>query len=69
MEKKEEKTATTRGLHKKCPYCGSKNVDFITRVTGFFSKVSSWNKGKVSELKDRDRVGKQFKKKDDKNED
>lgn len=30
-----------------------KNVDHITRVTGFFSKVSSWNKGKRGELKDR----------------
>ncbi len=33
-----------------------KNVDHITRVTGFFSKVSSWNKGKQGELKDRHRV-------------
>lgn len=33
-----------------------KNVDHITRVTGYFSKVSGWNKGKLSELRDRDRV-------------
>jgi len=32
------------------------NVEHITRVTGFFSKVSSWNKGKRGELQDRHRV-------------
>ena len=25
----------------------------MTRVTGFFSKVEGWNRGKVAELKDR----------------
>jgi len=30
-----------------------KNVEQITRVTGFFSKASGWNKGKRGELKDR----------------
>jgi len=25
----------------------------MTRVTGFFSKVNSWNKGKIGELKAR----------------
>jgi hypothetical protein len=34
----------------------SKNVEHITRVTGFFSKVQSWNKGKRGELKERHRV-------------
>ena len=33
-----------------------KNIDQITRVTGYFSKVGGWNKGKVAELKDRARV-------------
>ncbi len=33
-----------------------KNVEHITRVTGFFSKVQSWNKGKQGELKQRFRV-------------
>lgn len=37
-----------------------KNVDQITRITGYLSVVSGWNKGKVSELKDRFRVGKYF---------
>jgi ribonucleoside-triphosphate reductase len=36
-----------------CPCCGSKNVEHITRVTGFFSKIEGWNKGKIGELKDR----------------
>ncbi|MEM2899484.1 MAG: anaerobic ribonucleoside-triphosphate reductase [Thermoplasmata archaeon] len=44
---------TSRGLHNECPRCGSENVEGITRVTGFFSKISSWNKGKLGELKDR----------------
>jgi len=28
-------------------------VEGITRVTGFFSKTSGWNKGKLGELKER----------------
>jgi ribonucleoside-triphosphate reductase len=35
-------------------------VDGITRITGYFTKVSSWNKGKLGELKDRHRVGEYF---------
>lgn len=30
-----------------------KNVEHVTRVTGFYSKVGSWNKGKRGELRDR----------------
>lgn len=44
---------TSRGLNDKCPYCGSDEVDGITRITGYFTKISSWNKGKRGELKDR----------------
>jgi ribonucleoside-triphosphate reductase (formate) len=44
---------TTRGLHDACPYCQSSMVEQITRITGYFTKVSSWNKGKRGELKDR----------------
>ncbi len=47
---------THRGLDEACHKCNSSNIEGITRVTGFFSKVSSWNKGKVGELKDRNRV-------------
>ncbi|HUT04084.1 MAG TPA: anaerobic ribonucleoside-triphosphate reductase [bacterium] len=46
---------TTRGLLDECPYCHSKNVDGITRITGYFTKVSSWNLGKKAELRDRHR--------------
>jgi ribonucleoside-triphosphate reductase len=45
--------ATVRGIHEECPSCGSTNVEHMTRVTGFFSKVGSWNKGKLAELRDR----------------
>ena len=31
-------------------------VEHITRITGYFTKVSQWNKGKRGELKDRMRV-------------
>ncbi len=32
-----------------------KDVDQITRVTGYFSRISGWNKGKAGELRDRHR--------------
>ncbi len=44
---------TARGIKEKCSYCGSVNVDGITRVTGYFSKTSGWNQGKIAELHDR----------------
>jgi ribonucleoside-triphosphate reductase len=28
-------------------------VEGITRITGYFTKLSSWNKGKLGELRDR----------------
>jgi len=31
-------------------------VENITRITGYFTKVSSWNPGKKAELKDRNRM-------------
>lgn len=48
---------TSRGLNDICPYCGKTDVDFITRVTGYFSRVSSWNVGKRAELLDRYKDG------------
>lgn len=39
---------------------GGRNVEHITRVTGYFSKVEGWNKGKKGELKDRYRSGGQL---------
>ncbi len=38
-----------------CTHQG-KHVEQITRVTGYFSKVKNWNKGKLAELKDRRRT-------------
>jgi anaerobic ribonucleoside-triphosphate reductase len=55
---------TSRGLQAKCPYCGSANVEGITRITGYFTKISSWNKGKLGELKDRFRNQNYFLEKD-----
>jgi len=44
---------TSRGLAEICSYCGSRDVDGITRITGYFTRISSWNKGKIGELHDR----------------
>ncbi len=45
-----------RGLLKACSSCGSPDVDGITRITGYYTRISSWNAGKRGELKDRFRV-------------
>jgi ribonucleoside-triphosphate reductase len=44
---------TARGLSDHCSYCGSDQIEGITRITGYFTKISSWNKGKLGELRDR----------------
>jgi len=44
---------TDRGLREVCTYCGSSQVEGITRITGYFTKIASWNKGKLGELRDR----------------
>jgi len=46
-----------RGLRENCAYCGSGSVEGITRITGYFSKISGWNKGKLGELADRYKKG------------
>jgi ribonucleoside-triphosphate reductase len=46
----------TRGLRDACPHCHSGNIEGITRITGYFSRVTGWNKGKTGELKDRYRT-------------
>jgi len=48
---------TVGGLVDKCPNCGSKNIDWWSRITGYYQNVSGWNKGKLAELKDRRRYG------------
>lgn len=35
-------------------------IEQITRITGYMTKVASWNKGKRGELTDRVRVGNHF---------
>ncbi len=47
---------TARGLHECCPYCSSEKIEGITRITGYFSRIPGWNKGKIGELKERHRV-------------
>ncbi|MEA3493945.1 MAG: anaerobic ribonucleoside-triphosphate reductase [Candidatus Margulisiibacteriota bacterium] len=48
---------TARGLFERCPYCSSGNIEGITRITGYFSRIPGWNKGKIAELKDRYKEG------------
>ena len=46
----------SRGLQSQCRACGSENVVGETRVVGYFSKISNWNKSKrYGELLDRHR--------------
>jgi anaerobic ribonucleoside-triphosphate reductase len=45
----------TPRLQDHCDYCQSKDVYGITRIVGYFSRVSNWNKAKLGELKDRHR--------------
>lgn len=44
---------TSRGLLEKCKNCSSNDVYGITRIVGYYSKISNWNKNKIGELKDR----------------
>ena len=41
------------GFFDKCPKCESENIDMVSRVTGYYVKVSKMNKGKKAELQDR----------------
>ncbi|OPY86099.1 MAG: Anaerobic ribonucleoside-triphosphate reductase [Smithella sp. PtaU1.Bin162] len=50
---------TAPGLNENCIYCGSTDVEGIARLTKYYSKVLSWNKGKLAELKNR-RINKNF---------
>jgi len=43
-------------MSKLCPNCGSDNVEWWSRVTGYYQAVSGWNEGKKQELQDRYRV-------------
>ena len=56
---------TSRGLLDECPQCGSEDIYGITRIVGYYSKVSTWNKGKLGELRQRRRTALIGGKKDD----
>jgi len=43
----------SRGLQENCNGCGSKDVYGVTRIVGYYSKITNWNKNKIGELKDR----------------
>ncbi|MBS7637984.1 anaerobic ribonucleoside-triphosphate reductase [Candidatus Bathyarchaeota archaeon] len=47
---------TSSGLLESCPNCGSKEVRWWSRITGYYSDVTGWNEGKKRELKDRYRI-------------
>ena len=46
---------TVGGIYKKCPNCGAKgdDIQWYSRVTGYYTPVKSWNKGKLREFMDR----------------
>lgn len=44
---------TTMGIFKQCPNCNSTELDWITRVVGYFTPVSAWNRAKQAEFKTR----------------
>jgi ribonucleoside-triphosphate reductase len=41
------------GLHDACISCNSKDVEQYSRITGYYQAVSSWNRSKQEELKNR----------------
>ena len=46
----------TSPLHERCPSCGSRNVEWWSRITGYYQAVSGWNEAKKKELFDRYRT-------------
>jgi len=47
---------TSPGLLERCPRCGSARVEWYSRITGYYQKVSAWNAAKRHELLVRRRV-------------
>lgn len=41
------------GIHTTCKHCGSNEVESYSRITGYISPISRWNKSKQQELLDR----------------
>ncbi len=48
---------TVGGLKDNCPRCGSSNMEWWSRITGYYQNVAGWNKGKLEELAERRRYG------------
>ncbi len=48
--------ASARGLHTACPSCGSERVDGLAYAGDRYGHTSSWDAGRLAELKDRRRV-------------
>jgi ribonucleoside-triphosphate reductase len=48
--------ASSRGLHAACPHCGSERVDGLAYAGDRYGHTSSWDAGRLAELKDRRRV-------------
>ena len=48
---------TVGGLTDECPKCGSTNIEWWSRITGYYQNVAGWNKGKLEELAERRRYG------------
>jgi anaerobic ribonucleoside-triphosphate reductase len=46
----------TGGINELCPNCGSPDLEWWSRVTGYYQAVSGWNEAKKKELLDRYRV-------------
>ncbi|MFQ6010326.1 MAG: anaerobic ribonucleoside-triphosphate reductase, partial [Candidatus Aenigmatarchaeota archaeon] len=46
---------TVGGMHKICGKCNSDDVQWWSRITGYYQNIKGWNKGKLAELKDRRR--------------
>ena len=38
---------------KKCPVCGSENLDYMTRIIGYLTRVSRWSEPRQIESKKR----------------
>lgn len=47
--------STVGGILKKCPNCGAtdEDIQWYSRVTGYYTPVKSWNEGKMAEFRER----------------
>ncbi|UCD26365.1 MAG: anaerobic ribonucleoside-triphosphate reductase [Candidatus Bathyarchaeota archaeon] len=46
----------TSPIYEQCPHCGAAQVEWWSRVTGYYQAVSGWNRGKRKELMNRYRA-------------